>query len=1258
MLNLSCAVIPSCCSKLAHIRRFIGARSMAALAGVPAFVPGLAGEDGRVTPHKPLSDKREYRIITLPNQLKVALVHDPAVDRSAACLSVGIGHLSDPWLLPGLSHFLEHMLFLGTHKFPEEASYKKFLKDHGGGSNASTSAEATTYHFFVHHASLLGQGAAFDRFSAFFTGPLMDPSATERELNAVDSENSKNLNDDGRREWQVRKHLSAAVHVFAKFGTGDRGTLSPPGVNVREALLQHYERYYSASIMGAALLGREDLDTLEAAARSGLEAVPDKGISMPVDHSKGHPYQMQQCGRVVYLQPVKDIRQVNITFPLPHTPFPDTSHASRLIPHTLGYEGKGSLLSALKEKGWASSLSAGCSAYRHCTWCNVEIDLTPSGLQHSEDVVAMVLQYCRLMQDAGTTEWERIHAELRQTAENGVRFKPTTEPVSAVTSLASNLLEQSPIDVLVGRSLLPAQPDLTSVRDILACLTPNNMIVIIAAQGYGPKEGSGCTTVKEPYYGFSYVTAPFTAGQRHAWGARQEDGGQPAADTVQHTKLPSGQTFPGTVDITPSTLSAAGSGLTLPPPNLYIPSDFGLLPPALPVRGDEDTAGARRTPVVEAAPASSTQSAAVSALQTAAHPAQEGDGHAEPVQVDVVVAGGGRGSPSSSADAFGSPSPSTTQAARATLQLLGGDASPWEVTAPGSFLSIPMRPEFASATLPVPALYPEPMDQDGTGPWRGVRVWHHQDNTFKLPKTYMAAHLAIPADKVSSLDITHAKLCASVLNGLWDEVLNEVTYDARCAGLGYGLDLDINGGKVNLDVQGYSHTLPVLLQTVLSKAARVHQEPAHVLEPAFHRLKDALVRRLANFTKAQPGARAKDLIAQYTQHPYMNREAALPVAEAITLPDVLSLADGLLVHPSSPGLMEQVQQRKTPCHVVQGVAPVPLEVLVSANTNAADADDYARRITSALPLLPAASVITPTVTLPKPRAVLLRPGSTTVITRPHPNPEEPNAAVEVVWQLGPNTARVRALSAMLAQAWSQPAFDTLRTKEQLGYIVHSGETTTGAYGEIVTAFISVQGQVASVDHLQARIESFVSTFRAAMDGMSEEDHKAKAEIVAQRMTEPTKTQREAHNRLSGPIHSGRYNWHGSEAVAAAIRATSLADLKHTYDAAILPQGHCVRKVVARVYAQPQASKAGPASDAPVHDGGPSRVPAPHPQEAPSDPAAFLGRVHHLTEAVYRDPTAVAQEASTLSLHAHPDCVGVWAPHLVEVPPSLVPMRMQ
>lgn len=58
--------------------------------------------------------------------MKVLLVSDPTTERSAASLSVGVGHMSDPDDVPGLAHFLEHMLFLGTEKYPNEVHKAPF----------------------------------------------------------------------------------------------------------------------------------------------------------------------------------------------------------------------------------------------------------------------------------------------------------------------------------------------------------------------------------------------------------------------------------------------------------------------------------------------------------------------------------------------------------------------------------------------------------------------------------------------------------------------------------------------------------------------------------------------------------------------------------------------------------------------------------------------------------------------------------------------------------------------------------------------------------------------------------------------------------------------------------------------------------------------------------------------------------------------------------------------------------------------------
>jgi hypothetical protein len=61
-------------------------------------------------------DKRQYRGLLLDNGLKCLLISDPFTDRSAAAVDVHAGYMLDPKEFPGLAHFCEHMLFMGSKK--------------------------------------------------------------------------------------------------------------------------------------------------------------------------------------------------------------------------------------------------------------------------------------------------------------------------------------------------------------------------------------------------------------------------------------------------------------------------------------------------------------------------------------------------------------------------------------------------------------------------------------------------------------------------------------------------------------------------------------------------------------------------------------------------------------------------------------------------------------------------------------------------------------------------------------------------------------------------------------------------------------------------------------------------------------------------------------------------------------------------------------------------------------------------------------
>ena len=62
------------------------------------------------------SDQWHYRGLELANEMLVVLISHPDIDKAAAALDVHIGSLADPKDAPGIAHFLEHMLFMGSQK--------------------------------------------------------------------------------------------------------------------------------------------------------------------------------------------------------------------------------------------------------------------------------------------------------------------------------------------------------------------------------------------------------------------------------------------------------------------------------------------------------------------------------------------------------------------------------------------------------------------------------------------------------------------------------------------------------------------------------------------------------------------------------------------------------------------------------------------------------------------------------------------------------------------------------------------------------------------------------------------------------------------------------------------------------------------------------------------------------------------------------------------------------------------------------------
>ncbi|XP_014470958.1 PREDICTED: insulin-degrading enzyme isoform X1 [Dinoponera quadriceps] len=455
------------------------------------------------------NDDRFYRGLVLANKMKVLLISDPGTDKSAAALDVNIGSMCDPDDLPGLAHFCEHMLFLGTEKYPEQNDYSKYLSENSGVSNATTYLDHTTYYFDVSPTKLEG---ALDRFAQFFLTPLFTDTLTELELNAIHSEHLKNLACDIWRFDQLEKSTANPRHPYSKFGTGNRETLDvlpkQMGINVRERLLEFHEKYYSANIMSLCVLGKESLDELEQMVVNLFSQVRNKEIDVPV--WREHPFNDEHFRTKWHIVPIKDRRNLHVTFPIPDLHQHYQAAPSYYVSHLLGHEGEGSLLSALKTRGWCNSLICGKHAYaRGFCFFILVVDLTEEGFKHTDDIITLMFQYINMLKKQGPIEW--IYNEYRDLANVNFRFTEKQQPRLYASSRVSGLWDYPMNEVLCADRLFPQwKPDL--IDTIVKCLTPQNIRVHVVA-----KACEGTANETEHWYGTKYKKEKISAEVIDMW---------------------------------------------------------------------------------------------------------------------------------------------------------------------------------------------------------------------------------------------------------------------------------------------------------------------------------------------------------------------------------------------------------------------------------------------------------------------------------------------------------------------------------------------------------------------------------------------------------------------------------------------------------------------------------------------------------------------------------------------------------------------
>ena len=371
---------------------------------------------------------------------------------------------------------------MGTATYPKENGWNAFLSNHGGSDNGETDAASTVFYFDVKHDHLK---PALDRFGSFFSCPLLKWSGSKREVNAIDSEFQQAQQNDTCRVEQLISHCSDDGHVYRRFGWGNRKSLvempKADGTDVRGALQAFHRKYYSTNLMSLVILGKEPLDTLQQWAVSAFGDSPNHRIERPLATTDKLPIAPSRLPMWLRALPLVQSRMLGLVWYLPSQISRDHVKCKPcdLIGHLIGHEGSGSILSYLKKKGLATSLSAGLEdgdSTAAAALFKVGIELTVAGVQQVDHIVVAVLSYIGMLSsiEGGPPVW--CWEEVKNIAELNFRYADEAHGIEYARGLALSMLQRHPPKQTLSADMLYEEYIPALAQEVVAHLTPSLMI--------------------------------------------------------------------------------------------------------------------------------------------------------------------------------------------------------------------------------------------------------------------------------------------------------------------------------------------------------------------------------------------------------------------------------------------------------------------------------------------------------------------------------------------------------------------------------------------------------------------------------------------------------------------------------------------------------------------------------------------------------------------------------------------------------------
>jgi insulysin len=379
------------------------------------------------------NDTRNYIYKKLSNGLEVVIISDNNETLCGACLNVNIGSANET--VPGLAHFLEHMLFMGSRKYPKSNNFMSKINKSGGMTNAYTSDLDTNYYFVCSTETYLSN---LDVFGNFLVDPLLSKKYIKKEISNVNSESNKNIVDNDWLTLEITKTLFYKDHSLNHYTAGTIESLTQP--NIYEKLKEFKKKFYTAERMSLILFINDKINQIELdnLLVETFTLIPKKDKKEII--RLGPPLMKD---KIVKYIPFYDSHQLRLIFQVKtlrniiETPLP-------FIYYLLNLKCQGSLFDILTIKKLITKLDCGeLNDLDDYTLFSIDCELTDYGFKQYESIYNLIKSYLDfiIIQIKNKNEVLKKHfLESLQISRNNFKFWEKPD-INSIMGMISQILK-------------------------------------------------------------------------------------------------------------------------------------------------------------------------------------------------------------------------------------------------------------------------------------------------------------------------------------------------------------------------------------------------------------------------------------------------------------------------------------------------------------------------------------------------------------------------------------------------------------------------------------------------------------------------------------------------------------------------------------------------------------------------------------------------------------------------------------------------